>query len=874
MATPEKDTLESSLQGDNQTTMSRSSLFIIVRGKDRPGIAMAFMKSLEGHDAQVIDITQFLLEGLLVFTFVLDVGEGSSFRLMKDLRHCADSQCMELDFHFPDAPSDATMSEVETHETKKAVLSIGASASITANVLCAVDSVLCQNGCVIEEIEHRGDNKIENNGEFNKVQMIVRCPPGCTLATLYHGLIRVDGAQATWQVTLRWWDAMNRPHGKSLVVFGLSHVLCPYDVLNELLKEAGVDPSEVPSSETSAGGMWDQRAKKVEMLKGKDIKAASSLIERLEFTPGAAMVCATLKAMGCRLAILTNTGEKSVTDHVKQKLGIDYMVTQHLGVEDGCFTGEFCGDVTDIRFRKLDLLKLMADREGIEYRNVIVVGEVLKGLKSANVKRMLETFGPNVFFNSTQFPNLGIVLYQLGFSGQHVKALRERYEPERAFIPLVMPKPEGAETAYVEISTPTRKPGQILHVFDSLKGSDHVVTICTVRQCSLQNGGMCLGLKLQVEAGSTETVMKELLYGCQKHSLRVRWEEADARTEAHSWKHALKNPHVITLVQQPQISSGTLKAVFEALALDDINVVRMLQLSVKNFKALHISAAMPEGMDRGKVAERLAEVSNKCGCDIAFQPDDVDRFMRRMIVFDMDSTLIQQEVIDELARIAGVETEVKTITEAAMCGEIDFFESLQQRVALLKGASSEGLFDEVKKAIVFNPGAERLCSVLHKLGYKMAVISGGFLPVAEEVQKRLGLDYAFANSLEVDEQTGLLTGKTTGPVVTPQRKRALLATISNVEDCKVQQTIAVGDGSNDIPMLHTAGLGIAFCAKPKVQAVTEFRINQKDLSTVLFLIGLSEHAVERLSEASPADATGAPLVDGSLKKKRRVSRRW
>merc|ERR1719409_398055 len=127
----------------------------------------------------------------------------------------------------------------------------------------------------------------------------------------------------------------------------------------------------------------------------------------------------------------------------------------------------------------------------------------------------------------------------------------------------------------------------------------------------------------------------------------------------------------------------------------------------------------------------------------------------------------------------------------------------------------------------------------------MAVVSGGFLPVAKEVQRHLGLDYAFANTLEVDEQ-GLFTGRTTGPVVTPERKRALLAMIANVEGCEVSQTIAVGDGSNDIPMLNTAGLGIAFCAKPKVQAATEFRINQCDLSTVLFLIGVSEHAVERL----------------------------
>jgi len=851
------------------TKSSRSSLFVTLRGKDRPGIAKAFMESLQGHDAQVMDITQFLLEGLLVFTFLLDV--GSSLGLMKDLKQCADSQGMDLDIHFPDiSPPD-----IKQGGDKKAVLAIGSTACVTATTLCDVSAVLCQNGCVIDEIQHRGDNRAENNGEYNMLQVIVRCPPSCTLAELYLGLIHVKGCE----VTLRWWDGMNKPHAKSLVVFGLSHVLCPYDVLDELLKETGGDPSEA----ASLVGPWNQRNRKVEMLKGKNIKAAASLIERLEFTEGASLVCKTLKAMGCRLAILTNTGEKTITDHVKQKLGIDYIISQNLGVEGDSFTGAFGDEVSDVRFRKLDLLKLMADREGIEYRNVIVVGEFSRGLKISNQRRLLETFGANVFFNSTQLKNLAVVLYQLGFTGSHVKALRERYEPKagnQAEIASPAVVSGACKTFYVEVSSPTRKQGQLDPVFQSLKGFASNVTIRVVKLCSLQNGGTCLGLKLVVQLGSSEEVMKELLYACQIASLKVRWEEGQSETNAEpwlrSWKHGASshNLNVITLVQHPHISTRTLKLVFETLFNEGVNVVGMGQLSVHNFKAMRITVSLSDAMDRSKIAEKLAVVSNQCGCDISFQQDDVDRFMRRMVVFDMDSTLIQQEVIDELARIAGVETAVKAITESAMLGEIDFFGSLQKRVALLKGAKADGLFEEVKKSIWFNPGAERLCSVLRKLGYKMAVISGGFLPIAEEVQRRLGLDYAFANSLEVDEQNGLLTGLTSGPVVTPQRKRALLATISNVEDCKVQQTIAVGDGSNDIPMLHTAGLGIAFCAKPKVQAVSEFRINHRDLSTVLFLIGLTEHAIDRLAEASDADVTGAPLMDdlaeASTKRRRKM----
>jgi len=270
-------------------------------------------------------------------------------------------------------------------------------------------------------------------------------------------------------------------------------------------------------------------------------------------------------------------------------------------------------------------------------------------------------------------------------------------------------------------------------------------------------------------------------------------------------------------------------------------------LSVEEMAAMQFTATIPDGLDTEALQKELAEVSKKHGIDISFQKDDLDRFTRRMVVFDMDSTLIQQEVIDELAKLAGVEDKISVITEAAMNGEIDFYESLKQRVSLLKGHHADDMFKKVQANIIYTPGAKKLCSCLKRLGYKMAVISGGFLPVAQEVQKYLGLDYAFANTLEVDE-AGLLTGRTSGPVVTPQRKRALLATIANIGGCEVKQTIAVGDGSNDIPMLHTAGLGIAFCAKPKVQAASEFRINQCDLSTVLFLIGVSDSAAESLCQ--------------------------
>lgn len=262
---------------------------------------------------------------------------------------------------------------------------------------------------------------------------------------------------------------------------------------------------------------------------------------------------------------------------------------------------------------------------------------------------------------------------------------------------------------------------------------------------------------------------------------------------------------------------------------------------------MQFSIIVPEGVLASDMNETLVQVSQEHKVDVAFQCDDIERGMRRLVVFDM-SMLVLQEVTDELAKMAGVEEkEAKTISDQVSSGDLDFSAALKARVALLKGHNAEAMYSKVKENLIFTPGAKRLCDTLKNLGFKMAVISGGPAPIAVEVQRQLGLDYAFGNTFEVEEGTGLFTGLTSGPVVTPERKRALLATIANVEGCDVSQTIAVGDGANDILMLKAAGLGIAFCAKPKVQAAASFRINQQDLSTVLFLIGINDYAADRLA---------------------------
>jgi len=221
--------------------------------------------------------------------------------------------------------------------------------------------------------------------------------------------------------------------------------------------------------------------------------------------------------------------------------------------------------------------------------------------------------------------------------------------------------------------------------------------------------------------------------------------------------------------------------------------------------------------------------------DIAIQREGLTRRAKRLVAMDMDSTLIQMEVIDELARRRGVGDEVAAITARAMHGELDFEDSLRARVALLAGLEDRHL-DEVAASLPLTDGAAGLVRILSRLGYRTAVISGGFTFAAEALKQRLGLDYAYANTLE--RVGGRLTGRVVEPIVTPQRKADLLDLLAQGERITLDQTIAIGDGANDLPMLQRAGLGIAFHAKPKVTAAAHTAISHGSLERVLYLLGL------------------------------------
>jgi phosphoserine phosphatase len=245
--------------------------------------------------------------------------------------------------------------------------------------------------------------------------------------------------------------------------------------------------------------------------------------------------------------------------------------------------------------------------------------------------------------------------------------------------------------------------------------------------------------------------------------------------------------------------------------------------------------------DIAQINAQMLEVSKKMGIDIAFQKDNIYRRTRRLVCFDMDSTLIQAEVIDELAKKMGKGSEVSKITEEAMRGDLNFTQSLKKRVALLKGLD-ESVMKEIAENLPLTEGAERLFKTLKKYGFKTAILSGGFNYFGRYLQSKLSIDYMFANELEI--KNGKLTGNTVGDVVDGSMKAEMLKKIAFKEDIHLEQTVAVGDGSNDLPMINSAGLGIAFHAKPLVKKNAKHSISNIGLDAILFLMGFRDRDID------------------------------
>ena len=315
-----------------------------------------------------------------------------------------------------------------------------------------------------------------------------------------------------------------------------------------------------------------------------------------------------------------------------------------------------------------------------------------------------------------------------------------------------------------------------------------------------------------------------------------------------------KPRHIVTLLAR-NLEASHLAAVTEVTAQQGLNIDKIVRLSGRiilgnadiNGQACIEFSARGEPNSADELRQSLLKLAGEQNIDIAYQEDNIFRRSRQLVVFDMDSTLIDAEVIDELAVEAGVGEQVAAITEAAMRGEVDFKQSFVQRVALLEGLS-EGVLQTVAKRLRLNDGAEYLLKSLKQLGFKTAIVSGGFTFFARHLQKQLGVDYVYANELDVVK--GVVTGNVVGEIIDGQRKAEILVEIANKLGLSLEQVIAVGDGANDLAMLNIAGLGIAFRAKPLVKASAKQAISNVGLDGILYLLGYSDKDIVNLHKNS------------------------
>ena len=345
------------------------------------------------------------------------------------------------------------------------------------------------------------------------------------------------------------------------------------------------------------------------------------------------------------------------------------------------------------------------------------------------------------------------------------------------------------------------------------------------------------------------SIFKDMLF--EGHNMELEVDIKKVKTESYeTWVHAQgKERRIITILGRT-LSAQQISAVASVISENKLNIDSITRLTGRislkepqiNPRACVQMSVSGTPLDILDMRRKFMEISQKAAIDISFHVDNIYRRNRKLVVFDMDSTLIQAEVIVELAKLAGVGDQVDRITEAAMRGEIDFKESFRQRVALLKGLEEEKLLHLIEK-LPLTDGADLVVKTLKGLGYKIGILSGGFRFVGEYLKDKLGIDYLYANELDIKD--GVITGEVVGDIVDGEMKALLLRKLADQENIALEQTIAVGDGANDLPMISIAGLGVAFNAKPVVRQKAANAISSVGLDGLLYLIGIHDREIKK-----------------------------
>lgn len=387
----------------------------------------------------------------------------------------------------------------------------------------------------------------------------------------------------------------------------------------------------------------------------------------------------------------------------------------------------------------------------------------------------------------------------------------------------------------------TDRPGVTAALTEILAKNNAV--ILDIGQADIHNN-LSLGILFQSYEGNSGDILKELLFKSYELDVNIRFNPITEEAYDQWVSMQGKNRYIITIVGRKltakQIAGVTRIVAEQGMNIDDIKRLTgriPLDENARTPKASVEFSVRGTPCNKEEMQAAFMKLSSEQEMDISFQEESMFRRMRRLICFDMDSTLIETEVIDELAIRAGVGDQVKAITESAMRGEIDFNESFRQRCALLKGLDVS-VMQEIAESLPITEGVDRLMRILKKIGFKIAILSGGFTYFGNYLKQKYNIDYVYANELEVED--GKLTGRHLGDIVDGKRKAELLRLIAQVENVDIRQTVAVGDGANDLPMISIAGLGIAFHAKPKVKANAQQSISTIGLDGILYFLGYKD----------------------------------
>lgn len=387
----------------------------------------------------------------------------------------------------------------------------------------------------------------------------------------------------------------------------------------------------------------------------------------------------------------------------------------------------------------------------------------------------------------------------------------------------------------------TDRPGVTAALTEILAKNNAV--ILDIGQADIHNN-LSLGILFQSSEDNSGDILKELLFKSYELDVNIRFNPITEEAYNQWVSMQGKNRYIITILGR-KLTARQIAGVTRIVADQDMNIDDIKRLTgripldenARTPKASVEFSVRGTPRDKEQMKADFMKLSAEQEMDISFQEESMYRRMRRLICFDMDSTLIETEVIDELAIRAGVGDQVKAITEAAMRGEIDFCESFRQRCALLKGLDVS-VMQEIAENLPITEGVDRLMRILKKVGFKIAILSGGFTYFGNYLKQKYNIDYVYANELEVEN--GKLTGRHVGDIVDGKRKAELLRLIAQVENVDIRQTVAVGDGANDLPMISIAGLGIAFHAKPKVKATAKQSISTIGLDGILYFLGYKD----------------------------------